>query len=589
LTGEAGIGKTTVWEWAVRRAQTQGRHVLVSRATPAEARLPWVGLADLMRPVDEGVIAGLPPPQARALRLVALQADGSDEVLHERAVGTAFLGVLEALAVTAPVLVALDDVQHLDPASLLAVAFAMRRLGPVPVTTLAAWRGGAGEGPGAVLAPERVNKVDLGPLSLGALFELLRDRLGTAMPRPLLLRVHEASGGNPMYALELGRALQGRRVAPAPGAPLPVPTTLTGLIGARVAAQPARVAFLLAQTVATWRLAVTDVDGPALGEALQAELVLVDEGDGPATVRAAHPLLGAAAYDRLRPAGKRAVHARLAATARDPAERARHLALAATEPSEDIARALDEGTAAAVAAGVPAMAVELARLGLEHTSDRPAARLERLDRLADAQFRAGDSAGAMATQQEAVAASPGLVDRARRRVRLAEIATEVTGREEAIAQLRTAAEEAGEGGDLAVVAEALLTRAAIDDDISQAAPLSAQALEIMESLARPDPRVLAGALNQAAAAKFRAGQGLDHQMFARAIEIERAHPYRRLSDRADAAYAALLKYADELEPAEAMLEELLSEARAVADLSSMAYSIAHLVRSYSLQNDRNPC
>jgi DNA-binding CsgD family transcriptional regulator len=576
LTGEAGIGKTTVWEWAVRRAHAQGRHVLVSRATPAEARLPWVGLADLMRTVDEEVIAGLPSPQARALRLVALQADGGDEVLHERAVGTAFLGVLEALAATAPVLVALDDVQHLDPASLLAVAFAMRRLGPVPLATLAAWRGGADEAAGAVLGPERVSKVELGPLSLAALFELLRDRLGTAMPRPLLLRVHEASGGNPMYALELGRALQGRRVAPAPGAPLPVPSTLTGLIGARVAAQPARVAFLLAQTVATWRLAVTDVDAPALEDALGAELVLVDGGDGPATVRAAHPLLGAAAYDRLGPAGKRAVHARLAAIASDPAERARHLALAATAPSEDIARALDEGSAAAVAAGVPAMAVELARLGLEHTSEGPA-RLERLDRLADAQFRAGDSAGAMATQGEAVAASPGLVDRARRRVRLAEIATEVSGREAAIAQLRTAAQEAGEGRDLAVVAEALLTRAAIDDDISQAVSLSAEALEIIEGLARPDPRVLSGALNQAAAAKFRAGQGLDHQMFTRAIEIERAHPYRRLSDRADAAYAALLKYADELEPAKAMLEELLGEARAVADLSSMAYSIAHLV------------
>jgi DNA-binding CsgD family transcriptional regulator len=160
---------------------------------------------------------------------------------------------------------------------------------------------------------------------------------------------------------------------------------------------------------------------------------------------------------------------------------------------------------------------------------------------------------------------------------LAEIATEVTGREGAIAQARTAAEEASEGGSLTVMAEALLTWAAIDDDISRAVPISGQALQIMEGLSQPDPRVLAGALNQAAAVKFRAGQGLDHEMFRRAIAIERAHPYRRLSDRADAAYAALLKYADELEPAKAMLEELLGEARAAADLTSMAYSIDHLV------------
>jgi DNA-binding CsgD family transcriptional regulator len=529
-----------------------------------------------MRPVAEEVIAALPSPLARALRLVALQADGGDDVLHERAVGTAFLGVLEALAASAPVLLALDDVQHLDPASLLAVGFAMRRLGAVPVVALAAWRGGSAQPPEGVPSPERVTKVELGPLSVAALFELLRDRLGTVMPRPLLLRVHEASGGNPMYALELGRALQGQRVAPAPGAPLPVPTTLTGLIGARVAAQPARVAFLLAQTVATWRLAVADVERPALDDALSAELVLVDRGDAPPTVRAAHPLLGATAYERLGPSGQREVHARLATIARDPAERARHLALAATEPSEDIARALDDGAAAAVAAGVPAMAVELARLGLEHTAEGPA-RLERLDRLADAQLRAGDSAGAMATQELAVVGTPDLVGRARRRVRLAEIATEVTGREGAIAQARTAAEEASEGGSLTVMAEALLTWAAIDDDISRAVPISGQALQIMEGLSQPDPRVLAGALNQAAAVKFRAGQGLDHEMFRRAIAIERAHPYRRLSDRADAAYAALLKYADELEPAKAMLEELLGEARAAADLTSMAYSIDHLV------------
>ena len=66
-------------------------------------------------------------------------------------------------------------------------------------------------------------------------------------------------------------------------------------------------------------------------------------------------------------------------------------------------------------------------------------------------------------------------------------------------------------------------------------------------------------------------------MFARAIAIERAHPYRRLSDRADTSYAALLKYADDLDGAEDRLCSLLEEARAIGDLSSISYSLGHLV------------
>ncbi len=50
----------------------------------------------------------------------------------------------------------------------------------------------------------------------------------------------------------------------------------------------------------------------------------------------------------------------------------------------------------------------------------------------------------------------------------------------------------------------------------------------------------------------------------------------RLSDRADASYAALLKYADELDEAQSLLLTLLAEARASADLSSIAYILAHL-------------
>ena len=76
------------------------------------------------------------------------------------------------------------------------------------------------------------------PLGLDAVRRLLEARLGTAWSRPALVRIHEASGGNPLYAIELGRALarEGAQV-PAAG-PLPVPTTLRGLLSDRLSRLP---------------------------------------------------------------------------------------------------------------------------------------------------------------------------------------------------------------------------------------------------------------------------------------------------------------------------------------------------------------
>src|SRR4029077_16305039 len=89
--------------------------------------------------------------------------------------------------------------------------------------------------------PGRSQTLTVGAVSLGALFELLRTVLGQPPNRSLLRQLHEASGGNPLHALEIGRAFerQGGRVEP--GAALPVPDDLRGLVGERVGALPAQV------------------------------------------------------------------------------------------------------------------------------------------------------------------------------------------------------------------------------------------------------------------------------------------------------------------------------------------------------------
>jgi DNA-binding NarL/FixJ family response regulator len=591
LTGDAGIGKTAIWESMVAQRRVAGDHVLISRATSAEALLPWVGMTDLLRTLPPAALASLPDPQRRALEIVSLQTgllqfdspqSSASEALDERIVGTAFLSALQAASSSAPVLLAVDDLPSLDTASAAAMTFALRRLdGPHPARLLATVRD---HDPRLQLLHglpnDRWSLVAIGPLTLGAVFDLLQTRRGIRLARPLLLRVYETSGGNPLYALEIARALDRLEIIPKAGTPLPVPAGLHALVDARVRDLPADVADVVAATAAAWRFTASDHDAEAIELAVAAGMVVVDEPavvGGARVIRAAHPLLSAAAYNGLTSSRRRQLHARLAAAAGDPVERVHHAALAASEPKASLAADLDVGVSAALAAGVPNIAVGLAQLALEHTTDvdlRPA----RLDRLADAQLRSGDSSGAWQSQSEAIAATDPGADRARRRIRLAEIAVEVTGWLDAERELQVAIAEAAD--DPLVLAEALLTLAAVTDDIDLAVTSAQQAVDLLIAQDDPDPMILSGALAQLAAARFRAGRGLDHALFARAIDIERAHPSRRLSDRADAGYAALLKYADDIDTAEDRLLLLLEEARSTGDLSSITYALGHLVPLY---------
>ena len=78
------------------------------------------------------------------------------------------------------------------------------------------------------LGPQHFTRARLGPLGLTAVRRLIEGQLGYAFPRPALLKIAEASGGNPLFALEIARAL-----GPAPaleaGARLPVPDSLREL------------------------------------------------------------------------------------------------------------------------------------------------------------------------------------------------------------------------------------------------------------------------------------------------------------------------------------------------------------------------
>jgi hypothetical protein len=76
LTGDAGVGKTTIWEEGVRLAGERGLRVLSARPAEAEAALPFAALGDLLGPVVDAI--ELPRPQRAALDRALQRADADE-------------------------------------------------------------------------------------------------------------------------------------------------------------------------------------------------------------------------------------------------------------------------------------------------------------------------------------------------------------------------------------------------------------------------------------------------------------------------------------------------------------------------------
>ena len=323
-------------------ARERGLRVLSSRPAEAERGLAHVGLGDLFDEVLDDVVPALSPPRRRALEIALLRDEAADEPVDHRALAVAVRDVLQLLSERKPTLIAIDDVQWLDPSSSGALAFALRRLAASPVLLLLARRLVDGAEPSALeqaLGGERVQRLSVGPLSVGALHRLLRDRFGKSFARQTLLRIHERSGGNPFFALELARALA---VDADPTEPFPVPQTLDELVRARIVGLPKRTreALALAAALGTPSTSVlerTGVEAEALDPAFVAHVIEREDG----TIRFTHPLLSSVALRRSRRRAARCPR-RLAEVVDDPLARARHLALATERPDATVAAVLDD-------------------------------------------------------------------------------------------------------------------------------------------------------------------------------------------------------------------------------------------------------
>ena len=250
-----------------------------------------------------------------------------------------------------------------------------------------------------VASRDSVERVELGPISVAALHRIVVDRMGVTLRRPTLMRLHEMSGGNPLYALEIVRGL-------GDDAELALPGDLSALLRARLAVLSPRagqVALTAAALSRPTRMLLERIEGDVddeLDEAAAAEIVELN-GD---LVRFTHPLLASVHYTAASPARRRAVHARIAGCGLEIEERARHLALATREPDDDVAAVLDEAVAVARRRAALGTAADLAAAAVAMTPPGAPARHRRVLAAVDLAYSSGDSEGAARLAGMALAA-----------------------------------------------------------------------------------------------------------------------------------------------------------------------------------------
>jgi DNA-binding CsgD family transcriptional regulator len=340
IVGEAGMGKSALLEYAEQQALAM--RVLRARGVQSEARIPFGGLFELLRPALE-CLAQIPQPQAVALEsALALRAPRAEDRF---AVGAATLSLLAAYAETAPLLVLVDDAHWLDGSTSDALLFAFRRLIADPIAVTVTVREGE---------PSLLDGADLSPLRLEGLDRAAAGNLlvtGATKPVPddVVGRVHRETGGNPLALVEASVEIDRFGLGDPLELPLPLVTSVSNVYSSRARSLPpaALRALLLAAASDTGDLATLARGAAAQG--LDVADLAAAEGTGLVGTRNGqlyfrHPLARSAIYNDAAPDARRAAHRALADALPDAEadRRAWHLALSVLGPDDAACSALEQ-------------------------------------------------------------------------------------------------------------------------------------------------------------------------------------------------------------------------------------------------------
>jgi len=397
IAGPAGIGKSVLLGVARERALLAGMRVLSGSGRELESGFSF-GVA---RQLFEPLLAGAGEIEQDALlagaahrALTALEgetdhfplAGGSDPpfaVAH----GLYWLAVNASGA--APVLVAVDDLQWADQASLRFVLYLADRLSGLPVALALTWRTGEGVAPGTADYLTRLEQIvagdvlSPGALSPEAVTALLSGGFGTAPGDGFARSCHVVTGGNPFLVRELIETLRADGIGPGDAAAGRVaglgPRSVAREVASRVArlgpeaSELARSVAILGDEAALRHAAA--LAGAGLADAAASADWLAGAGvlEPGTPLRFVHSIVRTAVHDDIPQAERGLRHAEaarlLAAEGADPDVVCAHLLVCEPAGSLEAVDRLRGAAARAMRRGAPESAVAYLRRALAETAD----------------------------------------------------------------------------------------------------------------------------------------------------------------------------------------------------------------------------
>jgi DNA-binding CsgD family transcriptional regulator len=215
LVGHAGMGKTRLFEAALGRARERRFRVVRAGGAELEQNLAFGLAAQLLR----SLLSEVPPAQREALsaaapkRVLSLERsnDGNPEDDDHLAVSHAVFNVLATGLEDTPALIAIDDLQWSDSASIGLLLYVLHRLDELPVALVMTRRPPSDESPTDPLSHlgvhPKVQVEPLAPLRREAIAALIAQVLGPDVDPALAEVCRDATAGNPFFVQELLRAL----------------------------------------------------------------------------------------------------------------------------------------------------------------------------------------------------------------------------------------------------------------------------------------------------------------------------------------------------------------------------------------------
>ena len=443
VRGEAGAGKSVLLDDLSERAE--GFRTLRALGVESESELAFVGLRQLLAPLL-GELHALSAPRREALAS-ALDLGEAETTPDRFLIATAVLDLLANAAERGPLLAIVDDAQWLDGASQDALLFVARRLGAEGIALVFGARDGDGRG----FEAAGVARLELVGLDESATLELIEHWSDAAPSSSVAMRLVAETGGNPLALTELAATLDSNVLSgsePLPD-PLPVAHGVEAAFSDRIRRlpEPARAMLLLAALEPGADLGLLARAGEATdatGDLEAAEIAGLVRLHA-TRVTFEHPLVRSAVEGAATFAQRRRAHLALAGSlpAADVERRAWHAAAAASEPDEQLAADLEQlGLRARKRAGNAAAQAALTRAA--ELTPETGARGRRLLSAADAAWRAGRAAEALALIEQASE----LVDEAAERARAARLRGMITLRTGSLADahrlLMEAARDAAE-------------------------------------------------------------------------------------------------------------------------------------------------